>query len=126
MRRESWCRKRSSWREGLEGVAIVISDSDDFYEESSSSSGSEYLPSGGEDPVEEFEEPEPVAGPSRPDTSRPVGVVAPERRANSSERSVSPAGSLAVEQPKRLLHVQGMRPTGTYIIEMTWLSWKPG
>ena len=62
-----------------EGVAITVSDSDDYYEESSSS-GSEYLPFGGEDLAEEFRELEPVAGLSRPDTSRPVGAVALERR----------------------------------------------
>ena len=86
-----------------EGVAIAISEGDDYYEESSSSSSSssEYLHSGGEGLVEEFHEPsqerEPVAGPSRPDTSLPVGVVLPERRTVSPAPSSDSEGSPLLE-----------------------------
>ena len=97
-----------------EGVAIAVSDSDDNYE-SSSSSGSKYLPCGGEDLVEEFGYAEPVAGPSRPDTSRPVGVVATERRANIPERAVSPPSV----EVTRLLIMRGTRPIAMYTTEMT-------
>ena len=77
-----------------EGVAITISDSDAYYEESSSTtSTSEFFLSDGEGLVDEFSEPELVAGPSRPDTSKPVGVVAPERRARITGRAESPAGA---------------------------------
>ena len=79
-----------------EGVVITISESDEYYEEHSSSSSSEYLPSDGEGLVDEFveppQEPEPEAGPTRPDTSRPVAVVHPERRDVSPVPSSSSGG----------------------------------
>ena len=79
-----------------EGVVITYSEGDDYYEEPSSSSSSEYLPSDVEGLVGEFVEPplepEPEAGPSGPDTSRPVAVVHPEGRNVSPVPSSSKGG----------------------------------